>query len=201
MSVLKDPPKMKIFLAAYAKTPELIERGTEALWRGYENGVLGAPDILSEDFPMTDTNYYAREMGENLVKRYLSFPAHLEPQKLVEIKHLAMEIERTLSEDGKRRVNLDPGYVFAGGLVLSTGKFSLHRLYLGGGVWGELSLGFANGEFLALPWSYRDYLRPEVRSRLMEMRKAYLRAERPGARDVADGAGQKSTSKPRGQHT
>lgn len=175
---------MKIFLAAYAKTPELISEGTDRLRRAYEDGILGYPDIVSPDFPMTDTTYYEKEMGADLVKRYLSFPCHLTPDKIVDVKLCAMETERGMAPDGKRTVNLDPGYIFAGGLVLTTGKFGCHRLYLGKGVWGELTILYQYGSYKPLPWSYRDYLRPEIQEYFIQMRKAYFKAEAEDAKKL-----------------
>jgi hypothetical protein len=169
---------MKFFLAAYAGDPALLDEGVLALARGFEGGVLGTPDIQSRDFPMTDTDYYAPEMGTGLVKRYLSFPNHLPPEALVDLKLYAMEEERKGAVQGRRRLNLDPGYVFSGGLVLSTGKFSGHRLYLGRGVWGELTLLYRNRGFKGLPWSYQDYLSQEVQDVLRLMRVAYFQKEK-----------------------
>jgi hypothetical protein len=190
MSVIKPPPKMKIFLAAYAKTPELISEGIDRLREAYEDGLLGYPDIVSPDFPMTDTNYYAAEMGEDLLKRYLSFPCHLSPDKIVDIKLVAMEVERGMALKGMRTVNLDPGYIFAGGLVLTTGKFGCHRLYLGRGVWGELTILYQFKGFKALPWSYKDYLKPEIQEYFLLMRRAYFKAEAAPAKGEAKGEGE-----------
>jgi hypothetical protein len=174
MSQLKDPPSMKFFLAAYGGDPGLLSEVTLELSREFRGGILGEPDIVSEDFPLTETSYYAPEMGTNLLKRYLSFENLLPPGLLVDLKHFAIEREGKYSPEGRRLVNLDPGYVFAGGLVLSTGKFSGHRLYLGRGVWGELTLLYRRGAFEGLPWTYRDYLSPGVQIHLGAMRRKYF---------------------------
>jgi hypothetical protein len=169
---------MKFFLAVYSQDPALIEEGASALTRAFEGGILGEPDIQSRDFPITETDYYAPEMGANLLKRYLTFPNHLTPDALVDLKLCAMALEKERSVMGRRRINLDPGYIFSGGLVLSTGKFSGHRLYLGKGVWGELTLLYRSKSFVALPWSYQDYLAPELQPVLHLMRESYLLTER-----------------------
>jgi hypothetical protein len=183
VSVLKEPPPVKFFLAAYSGDQALLSGGPLALARGFRDGALGDPDILSLDLPMPDGGYYGREMGPGLVKRYLSFPGHLPPDALVDLKIAAMAEESRSAEGGRRRLNLDPGYVFAGGLVLSTGKPAGHRLYLGRGVWGELTLMFQAKAFRALPWTYPDYLDPRVQGALLLMREAYFRKEREGRRD------------------
>jgi hypothetical protein len=114
-------------------------------------------------------------MGADLFKRYLSFKYLLTPGHLVHLKLLAMEIERRTSIGSRRLVNLDPGYIFCGGLVLSTAKFSGHRLFLGLGLWGELTLHYHRGSFEAMPWTYQDYLKPEIIELVTAMRQSYLR--------------------------
>jgi hypothetical protein len=157
------------------------------LWREFNQGALGAPDFTSQDIPILDTDYYTAEMGPKLLKRYLSFPRHQPPGQLVDLKLFAMDLERQYLIDGKRRLNLDPGYVFSGGLVLSTGKFSGHRLYLGGGgVWGELTLIYHNKAFQKLPWSYKDYLKPEIIALLEKMRRAYFLHEKENMAAMAN---------------
>jgi hypothetical protein len=96
----------------------------------------------------------------------------------VDFKLYAMEQELKGAVQGRRRLNLDPGYIFSGGLVLSTGKFSGHRLYLGRGIWGELTLLYRNKAFRGLPWSYQDYLSPEVQEVLRQMRASYFQNQK-----------------------
>jgi hypothetical protein len=177
MSTLTDPPLVKFFLATFGQDPELLAEAINSLGQKYDGGFLGDPDRQSSPRPITETAYYDREMGPGLVKLYLSWPHLGTPDRLVDLKLVAMELERSLAEttEGKtrRRVNLDPGYIFTGGLVLSTGKFAGHRLYLGQRIWGELTLFYRQG-FQALPWTYQDYLAPEILTLLTDMRKDYL---------------------------
>jgi hypothetical protein len=179
VSYLADPPKVKYFLAAFGRDVDLLAKATETLGQTFLEGVLGQPDHTSNPRPIVETTYYDREMGSGLVKIYLSWPNLLPPDQLVPLKLWAMSLERTLAENQgdkvNRRVNLDPGYVFGGGLVLATGKYAGHRLYLGQKIWGELTLFYRRG-FQALPWTYRDYRDPEIMSLLNEMRKTYLDA-------------------------
>jgi hypothetical protein len=181
---------MKIFLAAYSGDPDLADLAVNELFREFRGGILGAPDVQSPDMPMPGEDYYAPEMGRGLRKRYLSSPARLEPGELVDLKLLAMEIEaRRLTASGGRLVNLDPGYLSLGGLVLSTAKASGHRLWLGRGVWGELTLLYVKGGFAALPWTYRDYRDPAVQRHLLGMRRRLLAAEREDRARGGEGPG------------
>jgi hypothetical protein len=156
----------------FAGDPGHIAAGLRGL-----NAVLEEePDLVSPEFPLVETEYYEKEMGPGLVKTYVSWPGLRNPESLVEIKLAALEWEGRHAPGGRRLANLDPGYVFSGGLVLSTGKFREHRLPLGRGVWGELTLIYRRGRFQPLPWTYPDYQRSDVQVWLMMMRKTYLAA-------------------------
>lgn len=170
MSILKELPPVKAFAAVFAQDSALIHEAVQAL-----SAYLGAePDIVSPEFPLKETRYYEPEMGAGLVKVYASWPGLMNPEDLVALKLWAMDFENTRLIDGQRQVNVDPGYIGSGGLVLSTGKFRGHRLPLGRSVWGELTLHYHQGEFQAFPWSYQDYKSPEVQEYLMKMRKALM---------------------------
>lgn len=172
MSVITASPPVKPFTAVFAAERSWIGEGLMAM-----NALLGGePDILSPEFPVVETTYYAEEMGRDLLKVYASWPELMAPERLVGVKLAAMEWERRNSPGGRRRVNLDPGYVFSGGLVLSTAKFRGHRLPLGQGLWGELTLNYHQGRFTAFPWTYLDYQRPEVQDWLARMRRNYMTA-------------------------
>jgi hypothetical protein len=172
---------VKLFLAAFGSDLSLLATAINALSEEFQAGFLGQPDLVSPPRPIVETTYYDREMGENLQKIYLSWPFLAPPDRLVDLKLAAVALENrfALAQGDQicRRVNLDPGYVFGGGLVLSTGKYAGHRLYLGQKVWGELTLYYRQG-FTALPWTYRDYQDPAILSLLRDMRKVYLAALR-----------------------
>jgi hypothetical protein len=174
MSRIQPPPSVKFFLAAFGQNPQLLDLAIQKLAESFKEAKLGEIDFQSPDFPFVETDYYHKEMGPGLVKRYLSWSNLLTPDLLVPLKLLAMELEGLYSQPSGRAVNLDPGYIFVGGLVLSTGKFSGHRLYLGQGLWGELTLHYHRGDFQGLPWTYLDYQKPQVLELLRQMRKSYI---------------------------
>jgi hypothetical protein len=172
VSVIAPSPPVKPFAAVFAGDPGHIDDGIRALSAILED----EPDLVSPGFPLTETGYYEREMGPDLTKVYLSWPGLKSPESLVSVKLAALEWESRHAPGGRRRANLDPGYVSSGGLVLSTGKFREHRLPLGRGVWGELTLSYRQGRFHPLFWTYPDYQRPEVQAWLTMMRQALLAA-------------------------
>ncbi len=174
MSALKPPPPVKPFAAVFSRDPDLIDRAP--LW--FSDFLGGEPDIVSPKFPVQETRYYEPEMGAGLFKAYVSWPRLMNPERLADMKLLALKLEEEHSRDGKRLVNIDPGYIGSGGLVLSTGKFRGHRLPLGGGVWGELTLHYHQGGFQAFPWTYQDYKSPEIQASFLTMRRALMAALR-----------------------
>ena len=174
MSVVTEPPPVKPFAAGVAGETGAIVEGLMAV-----NRVLGEePDILSPEFPVVETADYEKEMGPHLRKVYASWPSLVSPENLVDIKLQTMkwEQQKQNAPGGRRRANLDPGYIFSGGLVLSTAKFRGHRLPLGKGIWGELTLNFHQGQFMSFPWTYLDYQRPDIQVWLMMMRQNYMAA-------------------------
>jgi len=75
------------------------------------------------------------EMGKPLFRQFLSFEKLISPEQLVEIKLFTNQLEQESAEQGRRRVNLDPGYLSLDHLVLATGKPCAHRIYLSQGIW------------------------------------------------------------------
>ncbi len=61
------------------------------------------------------------------------------------------------SRNGKRQINIDPGYVSLGKLVLATTKDQQHRIYLKKGIYAEITLRFVDKRFVPWDWTYRDY--------------------------------------------
>lgn len=119
---------------------------------------LGKVQIISGRTPFHHTDYYKEEMGPGLYRRMVCFRGLFPEDSLVRTKLLAMSIEDYFrNEEGKRRANLDPGTLGLGRLVLSTHKDHAHRVFLGRGVYADLTLVFTQGRFRPLPWTYPDY--------------------------------------------
>ena len=109
----------------------------------------------------------------------MTFAPLVDPARLPAIKLETNALEREMSEDGARRVNIDPGYVSLGKLVLASTKDHAHRLYLGQGIYGEVTLAFQQGRFRPWPWTYPDYAREDYCALFDQIRaryKAQLRA-------------------------
>lgn len=137
-------------------------------------GFLGPPDMVSGWLQFNQTHYYNPEMGADLRRRLAVFLHLADPVDLCQWKTLTNALEQRLSLGGRRLVNLDPGYLSRERLVLATGKNYTHRLYLGQGLYGEVTLMYQRGDWQALPWTYPDYAGPEIKDFLRQARQKYL---------------------------
>ncbi len=103
------------------------------------------------------TDYYKDEMGENLIRDWIVFERLIEEEDIGNIKIFTCEIEKRLSRNGKRTVNIDPGYVNLSRIILASTKDYSHRIYIGNGIFAEVTLIYKHKNFTPLPWTYPDY--------------------------------------------
>lgn len=129
----------------------------------------------SETFDFTHTDYYEKEMGGGLKRKFIAFSELINPVELPEIKIASNRMEEELSAAGKRRINIDPGYLDMAKLVLASTKDFSHRLFLGGNIFGEVTLRFIKGRFQPLEWTYPDYQEPQPLDFLKHARQLYSR--------------------------
>lgn len=137
---------------------------------------FGPVSSVGGPFPFDRTDYYEREMGPELVRRFVVFEAPLARDGLVGAKLAAWELEAEFSADGRRAVNIDPGLLTDENFVLATGKNYSHRVYLGEGVFADLALVYRKGSYAPLPWTYPDYADDAIRSYLGSVRTMRRRA-------------------------
>jgi len=122
---------------------------------------FGPADFKSEILDFNFTDYYEREMGTGLKRRFLSFKRNIVPRDLSHIKLYTNRIEKKFSKsNGSRKVNIDPGYLTLSKLVLATTKDYQHRLYLDNGIYAEVTLRFKGKSFTIWEWTYPDYRSP-----------------------------------------
>jgi hypothetical protein len=151
----------------------------------------GPVDAVSSWFPFDFTGYYEKEMGAPLKRRLISFQNHLPAETLPDAKLAAIEIEAQFSKNGRRRVNIDPGFLTLERFVLATGKNYTHRIYLRSGIYADLTLLFTGGQFVTLDWTYPDYATDSIRAFLADARQRYRLALRS-----RPGEGEKGAAKP-----
>ena len=110
----------------------------------------------SQVFPFDQTDYYSNEMGEGLKRCFLSIKGLQSLEFSAEWKLKTLEIEKQLSNKGKRRINLDPGYLDLSRVVLLSAKEGSHKIYLRNGVWADLVLLKDKGGYRNFPWTFPD---------------------------------------------
>jgi hypothetical protein len=149
--------------------PRLWTRVKEDLERDW-----GALDYVSSFFDFQETHYYDQELGTPIQRCLVAFARLVAPERLVDLKLMTNTIEaRYTDQNGRRQCNLDPGLLFLERLVLATGKNYTHRIYLGQGVWADLTLIYQNKGWQSLPWTYPSYTHETIQQILDEFRRGY----------------------------
>ena len=173
MSVPRPPkparPVANFFFTDKHALEEALERMDER---------LGERCFTSEAWPFTASDYYEKEMGSGVMRIFAAWRKLVEPAQLVEVKQFSWELEKESAREGHRMVNIDPGLITEGNMVLATGKEAAHRPYLGRGVYVDLTLIYENGTYRPLAWTYPDYAGDEVISLMNRLRKDYLKDRR-----------------------
>jgi len=118
---------------------------------------FGSADYVSQEFPFSSTDYYRQEMGTGLLRFFVSFSPLQDPASLPYWKKEAACLEKKWAQGGLRRVNLDPGYMDTFKVVLASFKEGGQKIYLGQGVWGDMTLQYRKGEWLSFPWTFPDF--------------------------------------------
>jgi hypothetical protein len=152
MSSPQRPDPAKLVVGVFLKERILFQEVAADLVTAF-----GPLDLVSPWMVFDDTTYYDREMGAPLWRRLLAFRSLIGQDQLADIKLVTNALEQARAADGRRRVNIDPGYLLLERFVLATGKNYSHRIYLGRGIYADLTLIYRQGAFRALPWTYPDY--------------------------------------------
>ncbi|MBD3168113.1 MAG: DUF4416 family protein [candidate division Zixibacteria bacterium] len=137
----------------------------------------GDIDIETEPVKFDQTDYYADEMGGELYRKFISFEKLIAPNSLSAVKRFTNDIELRFALPGcegpKRRINIDPGYLELSKLVLASTKNFSHRVYLGNGIYGEVTMIYRGNRFNYLEWTYPDYQTDYARIFLEKARAQY----------------------------
>jgi hypothetical protein len=166
VSTPKQPTPAQLFLS-------VLSARMEGLWGTIEHALtarFGPMEYLSDPFPFVSTSYYDEELGTPILRRVAVFERLVEQDSLPGIKLWTNALEVAWTAADKRLFNLDPGLLTLERLVLATGKNFTHRIYLGAGIWGDLTLIYTGGAWQALPWTFPDYAGPAMREHLDRIR-------------------------------
>lgn len=156
MGAIKEPQSVFFFSSIiFSKKSDL-----EAVLSAFANeGMISAEQTPL--IPFDQTTYYAKEMGNNLMRVFVLFEGLAKREKLPDLKLKTNDMESVFSYEDHRTVNIDPGYVALEHVILATSKGYAHRVYLGKGIHSDLTLIYRNGTYAPLEWTYPDYREPE----------------------------------------
>ncbi len=157
MRELQDPSPGTLLFGFIFTDNQAMREALEGLISRYGPVAMETPTR-----PFYETDYYDAEMGHGLKRKFLTFKQLVPQDSLIDVKLVSRELERLLSVDGRRRINIDPGILTLERLVLASSKDFTHRIYLGQGVFADLTLIFQKGHFTCLPWTYPDYSRKDA---------------------------------------
>lgn len=146
------PEDAVMFIASLFSSQEVLNATAPKL-----RDLFGRIYFETPSLPWNYSTYYDGELGTPLYRHLMFFEGITDPSSLVEAKLAVMEIEERFSANGKRQINLDPGYMTLAKVVLASKKNYSHRIYLGMGVFCELELFYQEGRFNPLPYTYFDY--------------------------------------------
>ena len=175
MAEAQNPEPVRFFTAVLAADARCLEAAGRLVGERW-----GAPDLVSPRYPFNHTDYYAAQAGPRIIRAFFSFPGgfarELLPARKNESNAMEKELAAALADTGlPRPVNLDPGYLTLEKIVLASCKNFVHRIYLGQGVYGEVTLIYRKGRFTPTPWTFPDYLSGVYDEYFLEVRRALAR--------------------------
>lgn len=168
MSRPRPPAPAKLVIGVLLKDRDLLAELSHGMAARF-----GPPDMVSPWLPFDYTSYYEKEMGAPLVRRVLAFSRLTAQDGLADIKRQTNALEEQFQVKGRRQANIDPGYLLLERFVLATGKNYSHRIYVGGGIYADLTLVYRDGGFQPLPWTYPDYADRPLKGFLIRVRRRY----------------------------
>jgi hypothetical protein len=169
MGAPKVPAPVKLITGLLGAADVLLEQAALALCNRY-----GPIDSASVPVDWTVSTYYRDEMGPGIRRQFLSFERLIAADELAAVKLATNDLEASWRTAAGRQVNIDPGYVAVTKLVLASTKDAAHRIYLGRGIYAEVTLLFSNGSFQPHAHTYPDYGPPWAVAFFNGVRATYL---------------------------
>ncbi len=113
---------------------------------------------------------YRLEMGERLETGIAVFAHEVVIDDFIAIKQQTMEIERYFSSNGRRKFNLNPGFVCETGMYLISHKPSKLRWRIPASpYWVEQQFKVFQGDLVPLPNAFDEYSTPKRCERLQQL--------------------------------
>ncbi|HOJ43076.1 MAG TPA: DUF4416 family protein [Syntrophorhabdaceae bacterium] len=170
MGNIKPPKPVALFSSIIYNSEEPLFEALKTLEKN-----IGAIEDKTHVMLFNHTGYYEKEMGSELKRIFILFNTLINRESIVDIKLMTNDMEKHLSINEKRQVNIDPGYISLENIILATTKNYTHRIYLGSGIYADLTLIFKKGTYTPLEWTYPDYASNDIISIFNNWRNLYKR--------------------------
>ncbi len=166
MAIAKDAAKALLFCGIMYRTQKERDEALKLFCKEYGTILRECGPLKFSDL----TAYYDGEMGDGISKEYLLFDRYIKREELADIKLFTNELEETFAQEGNRQINLDPGYLTFDKFVLASAKDYFHRIYIGKGIYAEVTLHFKQDKIRIFSWTYNDYKADDVQHFLLQGR-------------------------------
>lgn len=150
------PDPVLLFIGTLYRNEASFSEAREKLKSSFGEIAFESPAL-----PWDYSEYYKEELGSPITRTFIFFRDVIDPEVLADIKLFTNDLELQLSTGGKRNINLDPGYLTHYQVVLASTKNYAHRIYLGKGIYAEVTLIHKDGRYSPHLFTYRDYASDE----------------------------------------
>lgn len=191
MGEIKKPVPEKLVSGFIFSDAAVYEKAKKEMEKKF-----GPADYESPEIDFNFTEYYGAEMGRGLKRRFVSFGTLVDPGALADAKLFSDRVEKKFLSPGlpaglsaaahsakaeasakagtkNRKINIDPGLISHSKLVLATTKNFAHRIYLGKGIYAEVTLQYKNKRWNTLDWTYPDYASAGYMEIMTKIRSIY----------------------------
>ncbi|MDD5253999.1 MAG: DUF4416 family protein [Candidatus Nanoarchaeia archaeon] len=163
------PKKVKLFCGILYLREEDLSLILKKLEKKF-----GSIEEMSLPYDFVFTSYYEPEFGKNLKKRFVVFKKLIDPKNISNIKLFTNNLENKVVKRGKRKINIDPGYISVDQLILPTAKPRPHRIYLEKGVYADHTYIFKKNEVITFQHTFPDFKQNFVKEFFLNLRRKYL---------------------------
>lgn len=115
------------------------------------------------------TSYYGPEIGPDLQRQFLVFKKLIEAEEIPEIKLKTIEMEKKLSKQNKRTVNLDPGYLTSSQFILASVKASSGKIYLAKNIWAQLIYRISQNKIIENGRTFPDLRQEKIKEFILSV--------------------------------
>lgn len=154
------PPPVRLVIGLRSAEPTLIDElmGRLALEFGpvlFQSGRMVASASVKAGAGRAESDTLAE---------WVALGDPIDPGQLMKVKQHAIRVELLYpNPQGQKRIFLDVAYVDPLRVIRATDKDAVHRIYLGAGIYGEVTLHWRpSGGFEPLAWAPADYQAPEL---------------------------------------